>query len=755
MMRSAIVHPMPLDAPKALTHESAAEPLCAPTAWLDAQRVLAAGTNLALVTIGSRNETIGAAANDTSICEAFLADPEKSRQCAEFCGRARERALAAGDTITFRCHAGLHCFAAPVRISAAHESPVIIGGRVFLSTRDYREFIEREQHNGAKTDPAICRNLKFTDEVELKHAALFILSKAREIFEQAPAPPHLVPPIQALTHHETNVRPMIRPSSSGMLNAIGGADTTTGKATEAESSAFQPAPATVTRLEPRPSALAAKALTTYFDSPFDQGCREALRAVGARHQVRSMVLLMRRGESLIACAASGPQRLRLINARITTEDSLLSRLRAQSVRPKALSLSDYEIAFLVEDDDLPIAEIGTAFPLFIGTELHGALLVLDARLEAETRRQILDFGQSIIVPLEMARLRGELSERTQAGADLRDFASRITTLSEASQIYSEILRKAVAVLGADRASLLTFDEPSQLLIFRESVGLSDEIIQTERQRPGEGIAGAVFERGEPLLVRDINQLEATAENQWIIERVRDRFSRRLSRSFISFPIQIGARRIGVLNLMGAGYGPADLKWLNHIIPHAAAALDRIHLREQAERFQLMSITDPLTGLVNRRYLDERFAEELKRSQRYYYPLSLLMIDIDSFKSYNDSFGHQAGDEVLRAVAQSIRGALRNFDVAARYGGEEFCIVLPETDAPAAAMLAERLRAQVEADFGPDNPGIRRPVTISLGVASLSHGLHTPAQITKAADQALYAAKHKGRNCVVVYDHATH
>ncbi len=751
---------MPLDAPKSLTHESATEPPRAPAEWHEAQRVLAAATNLALVTIGHQNQTIGIAANETSICEAFLAHPEKSRQCAEFCGRARERALAAGEMITFRCHAGLHCFAAPVSPEAAHDSPVIIGGRVFLSTRDYREFIQREQPAGAKTDPTICRNLKFTEEAELKHAALFILSKAREIFEQAPAPLRDAPPIQTLTHHDTNVLHLIRPahptSAARADHATDqSADRATGQATEPEAAVTQSMPATVTKLDPRPSSAAAKTLATYFSNPFDQGCREALRAVGTRHQVRSMALLMRRGESLIACAASGPQRLRLINARITTEDSLLSRLRAQSVRPKALSLSDYEIAFLVDDEDLPVAEIGTVFPLFVGAELHGALLVLDAPLEAETRHQILDFGQSIIVPLEMARLRGELSERTQAGADLRDFASRITTLSEASQIYSAILRKAVEVLGADRASLLTLDESSQLLIFRESVGLSDEIIQTERQRPGEGIAGAVFERGEPLLVRDISQLEATEENQWIIERVRDRFSSRLSRSFISFPIQIGGRRIGVLNLMGAGYGPADLNWLNHIIPHAAAALDRIHLREQADRFQLMSITDPLTGLVNRRYLDERFAEELKRSQRYYYPLSLLMIDIDSFKSYNDSFGHQAGDEVLRAVAQSIRGALRNFDVSARYGGEEFCIVLPETDAPAAAVLAERLRIQVETDFGPDNPVIRRPVTISLGVASLSHGLDTTGQITRAADQALYAAKHQGRNCVVVYDHATH
>lgn len=731
MMRSANTRMMPLEAPTTTNLQTELPDV--PQEWLETQRALARSTNLALVTIGRRNGIIGEADNNTSICESFLARPDKARQCDQFCGRARERALRAGETITYRCHAGLHCFAAPIR--DGQDSPVVIGGRVFISARDYREFIEREQQSEVKADPAICRNLKFTDEAELLHAARFILSRAREVFEQFAAPE------QPTEHHETAVLQLVRPP------AISETD---GQAKDSATAA-QPVPTGVAKFDPRPS-FTAKNLAAFFNSPFDQGCREALRTVGTRFGLSSMALLMRRGDGLAACAASGPQRLRLINARLNADDSLLARLQAQNARPRALALSDYEIAFLVDDEELPVAEIGCAFPLFIGAELQGVLLVLDARPDVENRRQILEFGQNIIVPLEMARLRSELSERTQAGAELHDFASHLTLLSEAAQICSELLHRAVEVLGAERASLLTFDEQSQLLIFRESFGLSDEIVQTERLRSGEGIAGAVFERGEPLLVPDLNLLDATEENQWIIERVRNRFSPDdRARSFISFPIQTGERRIGVLNLTGTGYSQADLKWLGSIVPHAAAALDRIYLRQQAERFQLMSITDPLTGLVNRRYLDERFAEELKRSQRYYYPLSLLMIDIDWFKSYNDSFGHQAGDEALRAVAQCIRGSLRNFDVAARYGGEEFCIVLPETDVTAAAVLAERLRAQVATEFGPDNPNVRRPLTISIGVASLSHALHTTGQITRAADQALYAAKSQGKNCVVVYN----
>ncbi|MFN7946927.1 MAG: diguanylate cyclase [Blastocatellia bacterium] len=737
MMRSVNIETMPLDVPTTTNQQPAAELFHVPQEWLANQQSLAESTNLALLTLGRNNEIIGETANNTSICESFLARPDKAPRCKEFCGRAREQALNAGTTVIYRCHAGLHCFAAPVEPEAKADSAVILGGRVFLSARAYREFVDNEQAEGS-SDPAIFSNLKFTDEAELQHAARFILSQARDIFAQSAARQAVTQP--AATPHDTARLQLVRPTETAEPDS------------PAEGwSATPHAPASVARIDQRPS-FAVRNPAAWFNSPFDQGCREALRTVGTRYGIKSMALLMRRGEGLASVAASGPQRLRLIHARISPDDSLLARLRGHEARPKPLALDDYEIAFLVDDDELPVAEIGYAFPLFIGTELHGVLLTLDVRPDAEIRRQILEFSQSIIVPLEMARLRSELNERNQDGDEMRDFASHITTLSEGSQICSELLRKAVEVLGAERASLLTLDEKSQLLVFRESFGLSDEIVQTERLRPGEGIAGAVFESGEPLLVADLSLLEPNEENRWIIERVRNRFSSdEHAQSFISFPIQIGGRRIGVLNLMGAGFTERDLKWLEHIVPHAAAALDRLWLRQQAERFQLMSITDPLTGLVNRRYLDERFAEELRRSQRYYYPLSLLMIDIDWFKSYNDKFGHQAGDEVLQAVAQSLRDSLRQFDVAARYGGEEFCVVLPETDVTAAAVLAERLRSQIETDFGSANPNVRRPITISIGVASLSHALHTTGQITRAADLALYAAKNQGKNCVVVYN----
>src|SRR6267378_6179460 len=159
------------------------------------------------------------------------------------------------------------------------------------------------------------------------------------------------------------------------------------------------------------------------------------------------------------------------------------------------------------------------------------------------------------------------------------------------------------------------------------------------------------------------------------------------------------RKIGVLNLTdkmsGEPFNEVDLSLLDLVGPQIAIALERAEWQERATQFQLMSITDPLTGLLNRRYLEERLTEELNRSHRYNYSMSCLMIDIDDFKDYNDQNGHQAGDVALQITAHALKGALRSADVASRYGGEEFCILLPQTNLAEGGVIAERIRERIE------------------------------------------------------------
>jgi diguanylate cyclase (GGDEF)-like protein len=171
--------------------------------------------------------------------------------------------------------------------------------------------------------------------------------------------------------------------------------------------------------------------------------------------------------------------------------------------------------------------------------------------------------------------------------------------------------------------------------------------------------------------------------------------------------------------------------------------------DMQRKYQRYATTDALTGLHNRGWLDDAFERELKRSERDELPLAMIMIDVDNFKKYNDDYGHLAGDRVLIAVANAIRSPLRPNDLVARFGGEEFAVLLPETTADNARIIAERLRDRVsKADPGELDGRPLPRVTISLGVAGRQPG-YTLDMMLAAADVAMYHAKRNGRNRVEV------
>lgn len=346
---------------------------------------------------------------------------------------------------------------------------------------------------------------------------------------------------------------------------------------------------------------------------------------------------------------------------------------------------------------------------------------------------------------EVERLRNELAYRARFTDSLQHFLERISG-ADPVKTYNSIISNSKELLQSERASLMVLDETANELILKAASGLSTDPSSVPPVRVGEGVSGEVIDTGKALMVTDLRMAgrkPAPAERHY------------KTNSFISYPITIGGRKVGVLNVTdksgGGTYDEVDLSLLEIIGPQVALALERAEWQERATEFQLMSITDALTTLPNRRYLEERLSEELSRSKRYDYPMSFLMIDIDDFKVYNDKNGHQAGDLALQITAHCLKGALRQADVASRYGGEEFCILLPQTGMLEAGVIADRIRARVSTTTFPH--GKSQPlgrVTISVGVSTIMKNVDTPENIIAAADRALYQAKSMGKDRVEFY-----
>lgn len=326
---------------------------------------------------------------------------------------------------------------------------------------------------------------------------------------------------------------------------------------------------------------------------------------------------------------------------------------------------------------------------------------------------------------------------------IRRFAEQIDA-SDPAQTYQSIVRRSADLVHAERGSLLLFDESENRLTMKAAQGIPAAVSEVAPIAMGQGIAGSVLRENRPM-VATVDELGQTS----LPER------KYKTGSFISYPIAIGSRRFGVLNLadkIGGGvYDRRDLSIIDLVAPQIALALERAEWQQRANQFQLMSITDPLTGLHNRRYLEARLTEELSRSKRYNYPMSFMMIDIDDFKVYNDLNGHQAGDRALEITAQCLHAALRKGDVASRYGGEEFSILLPQTSLEEAGVIADRIRRKImtaKFPYGHSQPG--GAVTASIGLSTFSPALNSAEAIVRAADRALYHAKSHGKNRAYAY-----
>lgn len=319
----------------------------------------------------------------------------------------------------------------------------------------------------------------------------------------------------------------------------------------------------------------------------------------------------------------------------------------------------------------------------------------------------------------------------------------LSSTDNLSDVYKTIVEYATLLTGSPAGSLAVFNEKSGEMLLEAATGLIADLSRRHKWklRPG-GLTEYILNQKEAVPISDLAEHADFVSPKLLSEGIR---------SLIACPLYVEGRIVGIIyvdDFSPRNWTEREISSLSLLSTYAAVAIERARLLEET---RLLAITDDLTSLYNHRYFVQRLMHEVKRARRYRQPLSLLMLDIDHFKKYNDQHGHIKGNEVLKRVAALLVRESRDSDIAVRYGGEEFSIILPQTTNKDAISLAERLREQVEKEEIPHrDTQPEGKLTISIGVATFPDDTISPVELVEMADVALYRAKRLGRNRVCSY-----
>ena len=673
----------------------------APAIWRAELNRLAETAGAAVVLVNESGPAGEFAAHDNSLCRLLQSTgPLCARDCAS---------VGLADAAPRRCHAGLYVISAPLP-GAPDKS--VIGGRAFLKRADYQALTERFRQGDLQAHfaPAAFHNIIWSTPEALAELGGKLQRWANTLPPTVEAAPEISAPSEVVAEE------IIAP------------EVVAEELVSEEIGAPEPLPAP---------------LVPQLTDDLAQAAAAAALSLATAHNLSDVAFLWRNTDKFTAVYGMGlwaggnaeiacdPRDAFLLRA---AESKGSMRLRREKGR------WDFVAGLVKPHARHPEAEI---FPLLVNGEVKAAFLIAREGLTNEVRRAVADYGSQLAWPLEALGLRQE-SAPVVATDYVSDFASHVSG-DDNENPFTPLLQHLARLLGVNRASLMVYQEESRELALKAGIGLSIPLEPELHVGLDDGLAGRAWQSGRPILARDLRAeglAPAPAERAY------------RSNSLLCYPLAQGARRWGVLNLTdkadGGVFDEKSLSLLNTLTPQVGLVLERAAWQEKALRFEQMSITDPLTGLANRRYLMARLAEETSRAVRHQSPYCFMMIDLDDFKHYNDHNGHQAGDEALTLLAQGLKSTLRGVDVAARYGGEEFSILLPQTTLPEALRIGERIRQRIAQTVFPH--GAEQPngaVTVSIGIAAFGPQRNTPEAVIKAADEALYRAKAAGKNNVQV------
>lgn len=333
------------------------------------------------------------------------------------------------------------------------------------------------------------------------------------------------------------------------------------------------------------------------------------------------------------------------------------------------------------------------------------------------------------VAIDNTLLYSKISREAKETSILYEVSQSFISTLDFEKLLNNILKRLKETFGYLTLEIFLIDEEKQELYARSSTRSSENIYQMRLKIGKDGITGYVAAARKMYYCPDVTK------DDYYLPGSSD------VRSEVCFPLLIGERLIGVLNIESKdvnGFTPEAINLLSILSAQIAIALENARLYEETKR---LSLTDPLTSLPNRRSFNMFIAAEIRRAVRYHRPFSILMIDFDDFKVYNDRFGHPAGDTILQKFSQLMKETIRDVDFLGRYGGDEFIAVLPETDTSFALEVAERIRNKIAAQ----DVGLK--ITVSVGIASFPEDIRDRKGLIELADQACYDAKQAGGNNV--------
>ncbi|MGB9720127.1 MAG: sensor domain-containing diguanylate cyclase [bacterium] len=387
-----------------------------------------------------------------------------------------------------------------------------------------------------------------------------------------------------------------------------------------------------------------------------------------------------------------------------------------------------------------------ALPLKIGKKLIGVLDVQCNEPNAfdEGTVRILELiGDRLSTAFHNAILYEEaISHGRELSVSFGIAQSLISTL-ELDGVLSKILELIRNTFNYENCAIFLLDKKRNELYLKTAYGYREYVgkdlrLSVEKR---EGITGYVASTGEPFYTPDVSKVPFYIKGKASIK------------SEAAVPLILRGEVIGVMDIESErpdAFTERDIRMFSIFASQAAIAIENARLYNETKE---MSLTDSLTKIANRRHFDLILENELKRGRGYSRSVSLAMVDLDHFKEFNDKYGHLAGDQLLIAVAEGLKKAVRDTDLVARYGGEEFTIIFPETGNTPAYKVCERVRTAIEGVKISLNKYGRVGTTISIGLATYPQSAQSAQELIQKADLALYRAKKLGRNRVetILYD----